>query len=51
MAHPKLATAQSGYGGRGYYIPGDLDAAGKRRIYPSVTTVLKRVAKEGLHHG
>lgn len=49
MAHPKLATARSGYGGRGYYIPGDFDAAGKKRVYPSVTTVLKQVAKEGLH--
>lgn len=49
MGHPKLATAQSGYGGRGYYIPGDLDAAGKRRVYPSVTTCLKQVNKPGLH--
>lgn len=49
MAHPKLATARSSWGGRGYYIPGHIDAAGARRIYPSVTTVLKRVAKPGLH--
>lgn len=48
MTHPKLATAQSGFGGRGYRIPGRTDAWGKQRVYPSVTTVLKQVAKPGL---
>lgn len=54
MTHPKLATARSGYGGRGYYLPGhEVMVPGKdkpqREIYPSVTTVLKAVAKDGLH--
>lgn len=55
MTVPKLATSQSGYGGRGYRIPGRLDhdnplASGKPRqiVYPSVTTVLKQVAKPAL---
>jgi len=56
MAHPKLAVARSGYGGRGYAIPGrkydHIDAKGtvtrRQEIYPSVTTVLKRVAKPAL---
>lgn len=48
MTHPELASAQSGYGGRGYRIPGRTDAWGKQQTYPSVTTVLKQVAKPGL---
>ncbi|ACY35943.1 hypothetical protein CMP1-47 [Clavibacter phage CMP1] len=56
MAHPKLAVARSGYGGRGYAIPGrkydHIDAKGtvtrRQEIYPSVTTVLKRVNKPQL---
>lgn len=42
MTHPKLATPKSGWGGRGYKIPG------REGTYPSVTTVLKQVAKPGL---
>lgn len=48
MSQPKLATPVSGYGGRGYRIPGRLDAAGKQLVYPSVTTVLKVVAKPAI---
>jgi hypothetical protein len=53
VTHPKLATARSGYGGRGYYIPGrmmDDPVSGKetRLIVPSVTTALKQVNKPGL---
>lgn len=48
MTKPELATAQSGYGGRGYRIPGRLDRYGKQKVYPSVTTVLKQVNKPGL---
>lgn len=43
MTVPELSTPRSGYGGRGYRIP-DRD-----RPYPGVTTVLKVVAKDGLH--
>lgn len=51
MSHPKLAVARSGYGGRGYRIPGRLTNERKPKpiVYPSVTTVLKAVAKPGLH--
>jgi hypothetical protein len=54
MTHPKLAVVKSGYGGRGYRIPGrmiDSPKTGKpiQRVYPSVTTVLKQVSKPGLH--
>lgn len=47
---PELTVKQSGYGGRGYRIPGPArqDAYGKQIIYPGVTTVLKQVAKPGL---
>lgn len=52
MTHPKLATARSGYGGRGYRIPGRvLERPGKtpqQLVYPSVTTVLNHVAKPAL---
>jgi hypothetical protein len=56
VAHPKLAVARSGYGGRGYWIPGrykdQVDKKGEvkkvKHVYPSVTTVLKRVAKPAL---
>lgn len=48
MSQPKLATPVSGYGGRGYRIPGRLDEAGKQIVYPSVTTVLKMVAKPAI---
>lgn len=50
MTHPKLATDRSGWGGRGYRIPQRVDEwTGKPVIYPSITTVLKAVAKPGLH--
>jgi len=54
MTHPKLAVVKSGFGGRGYGIPGRTrvsPATGKtlQRIYPSVTTVLKQINKPGLH--
>jgi len=53
MSQPKLATARSGWGGRGYYIPDRFfeDEAGKKQrlILPSVTTILRQVAKPGLH--
>lgn len=49
MTHPILASARSGYGGRGYSIPGRLTPDGKRDVYPSITTVLGVVAKDGLH--
>jgi len=54
MTVPKLAVKSSGYGGRGYAIPGrtkDSPVTGKpiRDVYPSVTTVLSQVAKPGLH--
>lgn len=48
MTYPKLASVKSGYGGRGYRIPGRLDDDGKQIVYPSVTTVLKQVAKPAL---
>lgn len=52
MTTPKLATARSGWGGRGYYIPGrtfeDLEGNEHRLVYPSVTTVLTQVAKPAL---
>jgi hypothetical protein len=48
MTHPKLASGQSGWGGRGYRIPGRTTPHGKQRVDPSVTTVLKHVAKPGL---
>jgi hypothetical protein len=51
---PKLASVKSGYGGRGYAIPGRTipGAAGKpiKDVYPSVTTVLKHVAKGDAFH-
>lgn len=54
MTFPKLAVVKSGYGGRGYAIPGrkkKSEVTGKdlQLVYPSVTTVLKQVAKPGLH--
>lgn len=49
MTQPKLATARSGWGGRGYYIPGHKDENDRRMIYPSVTTILSQVAKPALH--
>lgn len=54
MSHPKLARTKSGFGGRGYGIPGRTHRSpvnGKplQTIYPSVTTILKSVAKPGLH--
>lgn len=54
MTHPKLARKSSGFGGRGYGIPGRTHPSpttGKplQTIYPSVTTILKLVAKPGLH--
>lgn len=54
MSHPKLARKSSGFGGRGYGIPGRTHPSpttGKplQTIYPSVTTVLKQVNKPGLH--
>lgn len=54
MTFPKLATTKSGFGGRGYGIPGRTKPSpttGKplQLVYPSVTTVLKQVNKPGLH--
>lgn len=49
MTQPELTVKQSGFGGRGYRIPGRRDAYGKPKTYPGVTTVLKQVAKPGLH--
>jgi len=54
MTHPKLAVAKSGFGGRGYGIPGRTrpsPSTGKplQLIYPAVTTVLKQINKPGLH--
>lgn len=54
MTHPKLAVKSSGFGGRGYAIPGRTKPSpttGKplQDVYPSVTTVLGQVAKPGLH--
>lgn len=54
MTLPKLAVKSSGYGGRGYAIPGRTKTSEKtgkpiRDVYPSVTTVLKQIAKPGLH--
>jgi hypothetical protein len=45
---------KSGYGGRGYAIPGRTKISEKtgkplQDVYPSVTTVLKQIAKPGLH--
>jgi hypothetical protein len=53
VTHPKLATVKSGYGGRGYAIPGRTkpsEVTGKplANVYPSVTTVLKAVNKPAL---
>lgn len=55
MTAPILATARSGYGGRGYRIPGRgefVQKNGKKvweqDVYPSVTTVLKQIAKPGI---
>jgi hypothetical protein len=42
VTHPKLATPRSGYGGRGYRIPG------RTEVYPSVTTALNQVNKPAL---
>lgn len=44
MTLPKLAVAQSGYGGRGYKNP----VTGDKRVVPSVTTVLKAENKPAL---
>lgn len=54
MTHPKLARVKSGFGGRGYGIPGRTHPSpttGKplQTIYPSVTTILKAVDKPGLN--
>lgn len=49
MTAPILTTPRSGFGGRGYRIPGRKDADGKQLVYPGVTTVLNHVAKTGLH--
>jgi hypothetical protein len=54
VSQPKLARKQSGFGGRGYGIPGRTHPSpntGKplQTVYPSVTTILKAVAKPGLH--
>lgn len=57
MTTPKLAVARSGFGGRGYRIPGrgslEVDSKGKERfvaeIYPSVTTCLQTVNKPALY--
>lgn len=48
MTQPELTTPQSGFGGRGYRIPGRVDRFNKQMVYPGVTTVLKQVAKPGL---
>lgn len=45
MTLPKLAVAQSGYGGRGYKNPVN---GGNGRVVPSVTTVLKAENKPAL---
>lgn len=42
MTTPKLTTPRSGWGGRGYKIPG------RDHVYPGVTTVLKTIAKPGV---
>lgn len=44
MSAPKLTTPRSGFGGRGYRIPG------RNRVYPGVTTVLKTVNKGDNFH-
>lgn len=44
MTLPKLAVAQSGFGGRGYKNP----VTGSGRIVPSVTTILKNESKDAL---
>ena len=44
MTLPKLAVAQSGFGGRGYKNP----VTGDKRVVPSVTTVLKAENKPAL---
>ena len=55
MTHPKLAVKSSGFGGRGYGIPGRTKPSPSdpkkmlQLVYPSVTTVLKQVAKPGLN--
>lgn len=49
MSQPELTVKQSGFGGRGYRIPGRRDQYGKAETWPGVTTVLKQVAKPGLH--
>lgn len=48
MTQPELTTSQSGFGGRGYRIPGRKDRYGKQIVDPGVTTVLKQVNKPGL---
>lgn len=45
MTLPKLAVANSGYGGRGYKNP----VTGSKRIVPSITTVLKAENKPALN--
>lgn len=42
MTYPKLTTPRSGWGGRGYRIPG------RSAVYPGVTTVLNVVNKPSL---
>lgn len=42
MTWPKLTVRNSGWGGRGYKIPG------RDTLYPGVTTVLKVIAKPGV---
>jgi hypothetical protein len=42
LSKPKLTTPRSGWGGRGYRIPG------RKEVYPGVTTVLKVIAKPGV---
>lgn len=44
MTLPKLAVAQSGFGGRGYRNP----VTGDKRTVPSITTVLKAESKDAL---
>lgn len=53
MTAPILASPSSGYGGRGYRIPGRTKPSpttGKpiQKVYPSVTTILNQVSKEAL---
>lgn len=48
MTHPELASNRSGFGGRGYRIPGHKDKYGKQLVYPSVTTVLGSIDKPGI---